>query len=90
MKSKKREKEKEEPTTRLIRLENHNYYMYMYILVLPYNWKYWRELNLAAEPRIAITRIWADLNLADRHNIIYIYIYIYASMKFWWILIWWF
>ena len=31
---------------------------------LPYSWKYWQALNLAVEPKIAITRILANLNLA--------------------------
>jgi hypothetical protein len=31
---------------------------------LPYSRKYWRELNLAVEPKIAIVRILSDLNLA--------------------------
>ena len=30
----------------------------------PYSRKYWRELNLAVDPKIAIARILADLNLA--------------------------
>ena len=52
---------------------------------LPYSWKYWRALNLAVEPKIAIERILADLNLAVRYGIA---IRIYASRKFWRILIW--
>ena len=55
------------------------------ITQLPYSRKYWRELNLAVEPKIAITRILADLNLAVRYGIA---IHIYASRKFWRILIW--
>ena len=47
--------------------------------------KYWRELNLAVEPKIAIARILADLNLAVRYGIA---ICIYVSRKFWRILIW--
>ena len=31
--------------------------------------KYWRELNLAVEPKIAIARILADLNSAVRYMI---------------------
>ena len=50
-----------------------------------YSQKYWRELNLASEPKIAIARILADLNLAVRYRIA---IHIYASRKFWRILIW--
>ena len=37
--------------------------------ILPYSRKYWRELNLAVEPQIAITRILADLILAVRYGI---------------------
>ena len=51
-----------------------------------YSRKYWRELNLAVEPKIAIARILADLNLAVWYGIA---IRIYASRKFWRILIWW-
>ena len=51
---------------------------------LPYSRKYWRELNLAVEPKIAIARILADLNLAFRYRIA---ICIYASRKVWRILI---
>ena len=29
---------------------------------VPYSRKYWRELNLAVEPKITIARILADLN----------------------------
>ena len=43
-----------------------------------YSRKYWRELNLAVEPKIAIARILADLNLAVRYGIA---IRIYASRK---------
>ena len=55
------------------------------IIILPYSRKYWRALNLAVEPKIAIERILADLNLAVRYGIA---IHIYASRKFWRILIW--
>ena len=34
-----------------------------------YSQKYWRELNLAVEPQIAIARIFADLNLVVRYGI---------------------
>jgi hypothetical protein len=44
-----------------------------------YSRKYWRELNLAVEPKIAITRILADLSLAVRYGIA---IRIYVSRKF--------
>ena len=50
--------------------------------LLPYSRKYWRALNLAVEPKIAIERILADLNLAVRYGIA---IRIYASKRFWWI-----
>ena len=50
--------------------------------IVPYSWKYWRALNLAVEPKIAIERILADLNLAVRYGIA---IRIYASRR---ILIW--
>ena len=52
---------------------------------LPYSRKYWGALNLAVESKIAIERILADLNLAVRYGIA---ICIYASRKFWRILIW--
>ena len=48
-------------------------------MVLPYSQKYWRELNLAVEPKIAIARILADLKLAVRYGIA---IRIYSSRKF--------
>ena len=43
--------------------------LYLFLLSFPcidilYSRKYWRELNLAVEPKIAITRIFVDLNLA--------------------------
>ena len=37
--------------------------------VIPYSQKYWRELNLSVEPKIAIVRILADLYLAVRYGI---------------------
>ena len=52
---------------------------------IPYSRKYWRELYLAVEPKIAIARILADLNLVVQYGIA---ICIYASRKFWRILIW--
>ena len=55
--------------------------------LLLYSWKYWRELNLAVEPKIAIGRILVDLNLAVRYGIA-IRIILYVSRKFWQILIW--
>ena len=42
---------------------------YICLIILPYSRKYWRELNLAVEPKIAIARILADLNLAVRYGI---------------------
>ena len=57
------------------------------IIIIPYSWKYWRELNLALEPKIAIARILVDLNWAAQYRIA-ICIYMYASKKFWRILIW--
>ena len=53
--------------------------------IIPYSRKYWRALNLAVERKIAIERILADLSLAVRYGIA---IRIYASRKFWQILIW--
>ena len=47
---------------------------------IPYSRKYWRELNLAIEPKIAIVRI-----LAVWYGIA---IRIYANRKVWRILIW--
>ena len=52
---------------------------------IPYSRKYWWELNLAVGSQIAITNILADLNLAVWYGIA---IRIYASKKFWQILIW--
>ena len=49
---------------------------------IPYSRKYWWELNLTVEPKIAIVRVLADLNLAVRYGIA---IRIYASVR---ILIW--
>ena len=37
--------------------------------IIPYSQKYWRELNLAVEPKITIARILADLNLAVWYGI---------------------
>ena len=53
---------------------------------IPYSQKYWRELNLAVEPKIAIARILADLNLAVWYGIA---IRIHASRKFWQIFLIW-
>ena len=41
----------------------------LYTQCIPYSRKYWRELNLAVEPKIAIARILVDLNLAIRYEI---------------------
>ena len=57
---------------------------YMYKCI-PYSQKYWRELNLAVEPKIAIAGILVDLNLAVWYGIA---IRIYASRKFRRIIIW--
>ena len=54
-------------------------------LELPYSRKIWRELNLADWPQPAWTKILANFNLAVRYGIA---IRIYASKKFWRILIW--
>ena len=54
-------------------------------MCIPCSQKYWQELNLAVEPKIAIERILADFNLAVRYGIA---IRIYSSRKFWRILIW--
>ena len=55
------------------------------VAIIPYSRKYWQALNLAVEPQIATRRILADLNLAVRYGIA---IRMYASRKFWRILIW--
>ena len=55
------------------------------LYIIPYSRKYWWELNLVVEPKIAIARILVDLNLAVRYRIA---IRIYANRKFWRILIW--
>ena len=54
-------------------------------IVIPYSRKYWRELNLAVGSQIAILNVLADLNLAVQYGIATC---IYASKKFWRILIW--
>ena len=36
-----------------------------------YSRKYWQELNLVVEPKIAIARILVDLYLAVRYGIVY-------------------
>ena len=54
-------------------------------ILVPYSWKYWRELNLAVVSQIAIANILADLNLAVWYGID---IHIYVSKKFLRILIW--
>ena len=55
--------------------------------IYPYSWKFWRELNLAVEAKITIAKILADLNLAVQYGIAICTI-LYASRKFWRILIW--
>ena len=54
-------------------------------LYLAYSRKYWWELNLVVGSQIAIINVLVDLNLAVRYGIA---IRIYASKKFWRILIW--
>ena len=49
-----------------------------------YSWKYWLELDLMVGSQIAITNVLVDLNLAVRYGIA---ICLYASKKFWQILI---
>ena len=39
------------------------------MMKIPYSRKYWREVNLAVEPKTAIARILADLNLAAQYGI---------------------
>ena len=51
---------------------------------IPYSRKYWRDLNLAVGSQITILNVLADLNLAVRYGIV---MRIYASKKFWRILI---
>ena len=55
------------------------------ILYIPYSRKYWWELNLAVGSQMAIAKVLANFNLAVRYGIA---IHIYASKKFWRILIW--
>ena len=56
-----------------------------WIVCIPYSRKYWRKLNLAVEPKIAIA---TDLNLVVWYGIAIRIIIIYPSRKFWWTLIW--
>ena len=52
---------------------------------VPYSRKYWRALNLAVEPEIEnIGGFKFGGSVRDRHT----YILVYASRKFWRILIW--
>ena len=53
------------------------------VTYVPYSRKYWQELNLAIEPKIAIVRILAEFNLVVQY---WIAIRIYASRKYWQIL----
>ena len=53
---------------------------FMRINQLPYSPKHWQELNLVIEPKIAIARILADLNLAVWYVVA---MCIYVSRKFW-------
>ena len=57
------------------------------VYALPYSWKYWWELNLAVEPKIAIARMLVDLNLAVWYGIAMCIIY-YVSRNFGGFLIW--
>ena len=43
--------------------------MSIYLEIPYYSQKYWWELNLAVESKIAVTRILVDLNLAVRYGI---------------------
>ena len=51
-----------------------------YYNILLYSRKYWRELNWAVEPKIAIARILADVNSAVQYRIA-IHIYMYVSQE---------
>ena len=53
----------------MVRRKLHNTIQELKGTAIPYSWKYWRELNLAVEPKIAIARILMDLNLAVRYGI---------------------
>ena len=48
---------------------NHHNIMVEISLLVPYSRKYWRRLNLVIEPKIAIARILADLNLVVLYGI---------------------
>ena len=52
-------------------------------LCIPYSQKYWRELNLVGEPKIAIARILADLNLVVQYGITIRIHVLYMSRTFW-------
>ena len=54
---------------------------YLPTLPIPYSQKYWWELNLAVEPKIAIARILEDLNLVVQYQIA-IHTILYARRKF--------
>ena len=47
--------------------------------MVPYSQKYWRELNLAVDPKIAIARILVDLNLAVPYGIAIRICYSYST-----------
>ena len=49
--------------------------MQLLIHSIPYSRKYWWELNLVVAPKIAITRILADLNLA-----VWPYVHVYMRV----------
>ena len=51
------------------------------LYIIPYSRKCWRELNLAVEPKIAIAKILADLNLWFGTGSPYIYYYLYMCIQ---------
>ena len=48
-----------------VQLHGHGVHKY----IIPYSRKYWRELNLVVEPKIAIARILADLSMVVWYGI---------------------
>ena len=71
------------PLEETVKMQHYNYTSTL--LYIPYSRKIWRELNLADWPQPAWTKILANFNLVVRYGIA---IRIYASKKFWQILIW--
>ena len=71
---------------RMLQVSYNSYLRHFFVLdsdpqiSILYSRKYWRELNLAVEPKIAITRIIGRSNLAVRYGIA---IRIYARRKIW-------